>query len=136
MTRKNEEAESAKLRAEAEAATLREKEQAGKATAANQKKQNDTWMALAAAVTLFAMVFAFRGGDQNKARARAIYAAADTNHDGHLSHKELIDYIVDNKNAENAELREVLKADEQGFSKRVHNFFKTMDADGESQISE
>merc|ERR1712166_614394 len=61
ITRKNEEADSAKLRTEAEAATLREKEQAEKGTAADQKKQKITWlMSVAAAVTLIAMVFLFR----------------------------------------------------------------------------
>ena len=71
-----------------------------------------------------------------RATARAIYEAADINEDGHLSHKELINYIEDDKNAENGELREALEARNPGFSKRVHFFFKNMDGNRESQISE
>lgn len=145
ITRQNEEAEAAKLRTEAEAATLREKQQAEKGTAADQKKQKITWlMSVAAAVTLIAMVFLFRSKEPSdedieetmRATARAIYEAADINEDGHLSHKELINYIEDDKNAENGELREALEARNPGFSKRVHFFFKNMDGNSESQISE
>merc|ERR1712086_633295 len=147
ITRQNEEADSAKLRTEAEAATLREKQQAEKGTAADQKKQKITWlMSVAAAVTLIAMVFLFRSKEPSdedieetmRATARAIYEAADINEDGHLSHNEIINYIEDDKNAENGELREALQARNPGFSKRVHFFFKNMDCnrDGECSLQE
>merc|ERR1712166_874017 len=140
ITRQNEEAESAKLRTEAEAATLREKQQAEKGTAADQKKQKITWlMSVAAAVTLIAMVFLFRSKEPSdediRATARALYEAADINEDGHLSHKELINYIEDDKNAENGELREALEARNPGFSKRVHLFFKNMDGNSDGVIT-
>merc|ERR1712166_1190741 len=99
-------------------------------------------MSVAAAVTLIAMVFLFRSKEPSeetmRATARAIYEAADINEDGHLSHKELINYIEDDKNAENGELREALEARNPGFSKRVHFFFKNMDCnrDGECSLQE
>merc|ERR1712086_186021 len=137
ITRQNEEADSAKLRTEAEAATLREKQQAEKGTAADQKKQKITWlMSVAAAVTLIAMVFLFRSKEPSdedieetmRATARAIYEAADINEDGHLSHKELINYIEDDKNAENGELREALEARNPGF-------FKNMDGNSDGVLT-
>merc|ERR1712166_464989 len=85
------------------------------------------------------MVFLFRSKEEAmRATARAIYEAADINVDGHLSHNELINYIEDDKNAENGELREALEARNPGFSKRVHFFFKNMDgnSDGECSLQE
>merc|ERR1712086_734505 len=97
----------------------------------------DLWlMSVAAAVTLIAMVFLFRSKEPSdedieetmRATARAIYEAADINEDGHLSHKELINYIEDDKNAENGELREALEARNPGF-------FKNMDGNSDGVLT-